>query len=289
MFRKPAIAIGVRLALLVAGIILISQSIMSDAFGAPKSKPMAFEDIPGWQSDDHLSAISAFIRSCMGPPLAIREDWDAHRLAEESRGVETGGFEPRQALRTACTALEREDPKTADEARRFFETHFVPHEVIPADNARKITGYFEPLLPGSRTQTERYQYPLYRKPDGLIAVTHDNRPDDYPTELQAALETDSGLVIPPDRAAIENGTHGLNLEPLVWLDDPVEIYFVHIQGSARIALEDGSTLRLGYAGKNGHPYASIGREIVRRDLMPLEDITAESLKDWLRGQSCSCC
>jgi membrane-bound lytic murein transglycosylase A len=282
MFRRPAIAPCVHTLLLVIGIILIPPSIMSDASGAPRLKPFTFGDLPGWRTDDHLAAIAAFGRSCSGPPRAIREDWDAHKLAEESRGVETGGFEPPDELKAACVALEQSPPKSAEDARGFFETFFTPHEVIPPDNARKVTGYFEPLLPGSRTRTERYRYPIYHKPDGLIAITDANRPNGYPTELRAAYETAAGLAVPPDRAAIEEGTHGLNLQPLVWLDDPVELYFVHIQGSARIALEDGSTMRLGYAGKNGHPYASIGREIVRRELMPLEDITAESLKHWLR-------
>ena len=246
-------------------------------------RPVNFADLPGWTEDNPMEALAAFANSCAGPPPSIRENWDEHRLAEESRGVETGGFEPRPELRTACEALEREAPDSNIKARQFFERHFRAHEVIPPDGQRKVTGYFEPLLPGSRQRTDRFRYPIYAKPDGLVAVTEANRPAGFPQELQAALNGPTGLMIPPDRRSIESGQHGLALSPLVWLDDPIELYFVHIQGSARIALSDGSTMRLGYAGKNGHPYASIGREIVRRGLMPLEAITAESLKDWLRA------
>ena len=273
--RMPAVAAALPI-LLAAGLV------MSDAAAAQSMRPVAFADIPGWAEDDQREALSALSRSCDGPPPAIRQDWDAHRLAEESRGVATGGYEPRPELRAACSALRGDPPLSADEARAFFERHFVPHDVIPADGQRKVTGYFEPLLPGSRHKTERFRHPLYEKPGGLVAISDANRPHGFPEDLQAALQTANGLVAPPDRRAIEQGEHDLDLTPLVWLDDPVELYFVHIQGSARIALQDGTTMRLGYAGKNGHPYASIGREIVRRELMALETITAESLKDWLR-------
>jgi membrane-bound lytic murein transglycosylase A len=255
---------------------------MSGAEAAPRIEQVAFSSIPGWAADDHLLAVAAFLRSCQGPPRAIREDWDAHRLAEESRGVETGSFEPRNALRTACKALESSPPADQAAARGFFEAYFTAHEVVPADDARKVTGYFEPLLPGARTRTERFRFPIHAKPANLVALTDANRPAEFPAGQRAALKTADGLVMPPDRRAIEAGTHGLTLEPIVWLDDPVDVYFVHIQGSARIALPDGRTLRLGYAGKNGHPYQSIGRAVVQRGLMALEDVTAESLKQWLR-------
>jgi membrane-bound lytic murein transglycosylase A len=256
---------------------------MTDIADAQVLRPVSFADLPGWAEDNQLEALAAFSNSCAGPPLAIRENWDDHRLAEESRGVETGGFEPRPELRAACEALERDPPRSDSQARGFFETRFRPHEVIPPDGQRKVTGYFEPLLPGSRQRTERFRFPLHAKPDGLVVITDANRPAGFPPALQAALQMPSGLIVPPDRRTIEDGGHDLALVPLVWLDDPVELYFVHIQGSARIALDDGSTMRLGYAGKNGHPYASIGREVVRRGLMPLEEVTAESLKDWLRA------
>ncbi|MEM8876327.1 MAG: MltA domain-containing protein [Pseudomonadota bacterium] len=255
---------------------------MTDVAGAQTLRPVSFADIPGWLEDNQHQALLAFSRSCEGPPPAIRQDWDAHRLAEESRGVETGGFEPRPELRAVCLAWRAQKSSTDDDARALFERHFVPHEVVPADGQRKVTGYFEPLLPGSRERTERFRYPLYEKPDGLVALNNSNRPRGFSADIQAALQTTEGLIVPPDRRAIEQGDHDLDLTPLVWLDDPVELYFVHIQGSARIALQDETTMRLGYAGKNGHPYASIGREIVRRELMALETITAESLKDWLR-------
>ena len=123
-----------------------------------------------------------------------------------------------------------------------------------------MTAYFEPELRGSLTQTGLYQHPLYRLPP------------DIPGQRRYL-----------DRAAIDDGAlKGKGLE-LVWLDDPVEAFFLHIQGSGRIRLPDGKVLRVGYAGKNGHPYQSIGRILVDRGVMRLEDVTAEGLKAWLRA------
>jgi membrane-bound lytic murein transglycosylase A len=143
------------------------------------------------------------------------------------------------------------------EARQFFELLFRP--VVVGDPPALFTGYYEPELRGSLTRTPRFAYPLYRKPPEMV----------------------DGQVFHP-RSAIDGGTlRGRGLE-LVWLDDPVEVYFLQVQGSGRIRLPDDRVMRVGYAGKNGHPYRSIGQELIRRGAS-MADVSAQDIKAWVRA------
>ena len=143
------------------------------------------------------------------------------------------------------------------EARQFFELLFRP--VVVGTPPALFTGYYEPELNGSLTRTPRFAYPLYRKPPELT----------------------DGQVFHA-RAVIESGSlRGRGLE-LVWLDDPVEVYFLQVQGSGRIRLPDGRVVRVAYAGKNGHPYRSIGQELIRRGAS-MADVSAQDIKAWVRS------
>ncbi len=143
-------------------------------------------------------------------------------------------------------------------ARQFFELFFRP--VVIGTPPALFTGYYEPELKGSLTRTPRYAYPLYRKPP----------------ELQ------DGAVWHP-RSAIEGGLlRGRGLE-LVWLDDPVEVYFLQVQGSGRIRLPDGEVMRVGYGGKNGQPYRSIGQALLARGTHSMADVSAQDIKAWVRA------
>ncbi len=145
-------------------------------------------------------------------------------------------------------------PDAGQSAVQFFETAF--SGMTPADGF--CTGYYEPELAGSLSNHGSFIHPIYRKPPDL-----------------------TGDVPYYDRKAITEGAlRGQGLE-IAWLSDPIETFFLHIQGSGRIRLDDGQTLRVGFAGKNGHPYRSIGKILVERGLFALEDVTAQSLKEWL--------
>ncbi|NIY71434.1 murein transglycosylase [Marivivens donghaensis] len=138
--------------------------------------------------------------------------------------------------------------------RVYFETHFTPFEISDSSPAL-FTGYFEPELLGSLTTDDTYRHPLYRMPDGEL----------------------------PTRAEIEDGAlDGRDLE-LVWLADPVEAFFLHIQGSGRVALPGGGTLRVGYAGKNGYLYQSVGKKLIDAGKIDPTEISAERIKDWMRA------
>ena len=143
-------------------------------------------------------------------------------------------------------------------AKAFFELFFRP--VVIGDPPALFTGYYEPELNGSLTRSPRYAYPIYRRPPELR----------------------DGQVF-HDRASIEAGAlRGRGLE-LAWLEDPVEVYFLHIQGSGRIRLPDGQVMRVGYGGRNGHAYRSIGQEMIRRGTHTADELSAQRIRDWVRA------
>ncbi len=143
-------------------------------------------------------------------------------------------------------------------AKAFFELFFKP--VIIGDPPALFTGYYEPELNGSLTRSPRFAYPIYRRPP----------------ELQ------DGQVY-HDRASIEAGAlRGRGLE-IAWLEDPVEVYFLHIQGSGRVRLPDGRVIRVGYGGRNGHAYRSIGQEMIRRGTHTADQLSAQKIRAWVRA------
>ncbi|WP_417250090.1 murein transglycosylase A [Celeribacter sp.] len=148
--------------------------------------------------------------------------------------------------------------KSAPSARMFFELFFRP--VLIDDGAKPLfTGYFEPELDGSRYRTGRFRYPLYRRPPELKV----------------------GEAFLP-RSEISSGAlAGRGLE-IAWVDDPVELFFLQIQGSGRIRMNDGSVMRVGYAAHNGHNYRSIGQELVRRGVYNRHQVSADVIKNWVR-------
>jgi membrane-bound lytic murein transglycosylase A len=174
-----------------------------------------------------------------------------------------------------------EDPDAA-QARRFFEDRFEPHDVIPPGGRGFLTGYYEPEFPGSREPTPAFRVPLLARPEDLVTVPQGETLPGLDPGLQAGRRTAEGLRPYPDRAAIEEGALGPLARPVVYLREPGEAFIIHVQGSARIRLADGSAMRVAYAGRNGHPYTSIGRILVERGAIPLAEMSLERLMGWLR-------
>ncbi len=148
---------------------------------------------------------------------------------------------------------------SADAAKSFFELFFRP-VLVEDGNDALFTGYFEPELEGSKTRSDRYRYPLYRIP---------------PEARDASQWLDRRELL--SSGVMEN--RGLEI---AWVDDPVELFFLQIQGSGRIRLPDGKMLRVGYGGANGHPYRSIGAELVRRGLLGAHQVSAQMIRSWVR-------
>jgi len=177
--------------------------------------------------------------------------------------------------------MERRDSASV---RAFFERHFSPYEVRAADGSDQglVTGYYEPLLEGSRTRTARFTVPLYATPDDLLVVDLASlHPDLKGRRLRGRVE--GRRVVPYwSRAEIEAGRAPPVDKVLVWVADPVEAFFLQIQGSGRVQLADGSAMRIGYDDQNGHAYQSIGRILVERGELPLEHASMQGIADWAR-------
>lgn len=166
--------------------------------------------------------------------------------------------------------------------RAFLATHFSPYAVAFPDGRRDglITGYYEPLLPGSRERTPRFRVPLYAVPDDLLVVDlAELHPELANRRVRARLE--GRRVVPYwSRADIERGTAAFAAKVLAYVADPLDAFFLQIQGSGRIQLADGSALRLGYADQNGHPYRAIANVLIAQGEMTLEQASMQAIRAW---------
>jgi len=232
-------------------------------------QPIAFTELTGWAEDDHLAAFKAFLGSC------------ARVIGGKAGGKPD---DPVAAhLTAACRAAQAEALAiNKASARAFFEREFQPHRVIHQGTDGLLTAYYEPVIEGSRQRQGRFQTPILKRPADLVTVVPETRAA-LPGSLTHARRTAAGLVPFATRAEIDGGAlKGHNLE-LVYLADPVDLYFLQIQGSGRIRLEDGSSVRVQYDGKNGHPYTSIGRYLIDKGLLAADKMSMGAIGKWLKA------
>ncbi len=223
----------------------------------PLLTPSTFDALPNWSRDDLREAWPAFMSSCN---VLIRQPtWSA-----------------------VCSAARHIDATDHGAIRRYFEANFVPNLVRAADGADTglITGYYEPLLRGSRARGGAYQTPLHRVPDDLITVDLASLyPELKGMRLRGKL-VGRKLVPYSSRAEIDSANGGAN--QMLWVDDAVEAFFLQVQGSGRVQLDDGrETVRVAYADQNGYPYKSIGRWLVEKGELTLEQASAQGIKAWI--------
>jgi membrane-bound lytic murein transglycosylase A len=218
----------------------------------------SFSDLRGFEADDHLAAFRVFALSCAAiaaraPPLRA--------AVSSSPALEA----------IAHTAL-RQSPRCGAEAKRFFETRFTPCRICvsrgdtsPADRAHAgasgfLTAYYEPVVDGSLTKADGFTAPVLGRPINLSRGARYH-----------------------DRAAIDSGASEGDTAPVVWLRDTVEVFIIQVQGSAKLRLADGRFVRLVYAGRNGHPYTSIGRILIERGEIAESAMSLAALKHWIRA------
>jgi membrane-bound lytic murein transglycosylase A len=221
--------------------------------------PAAWESLPDWRVDEMQGVWSAFLLSCKA--LRARAEW--------------------QRPCWAATELQNHDPRSL---RQFFETHLRPYAVRNDDGSDTgmVTGYYEPLLRGSRLRAGEFQYPLYGVPEDLLVVElGDLFPQLQGQRVRGRVE--GRRVVPYfTREEIEAGRAAVQGRELLWVDDPVELFFLHVQGSGRVQLNNGETVRVGYADHNGHPYRSIGRLLIERGELTLDKASMQGIKAWGR-------
>jgi len=224
----------------------------------PKAKTLeavSWSDLPGWMDEDPRAAWPVLLQSC-------------------------GRLKAQAAWRETC-ALAARLPAGAP-ARDFFETQFLPYRVANAEGDVQglATGYYEPLLRGSRSKEGPYRYPLYTAPaDLLIVDLAEINPELKHLRLRGRLEGRRVVPYYP-RAEIERGLPALAGRELLWVDDAVDLFFLQIQGSGRVQLPSGELVRVGYADQNGQPYKSIGRYLVEQGELKLEQASMQGIKAW---------
>jgi membrane-bound lytic murein transglycosylase A len=238
--------------------------------------PAGWDDLPGWADDPVAEALPALSRSCAR----------IARLPEDRPVGPDGAYGRAADWRAACAALAAVPPGDGAALRAALLSGFRPWA---ARNAAReeggetglFTGYYEPLLRGARAPGGRYAVPLHARPPDLVEVELGRfRPAMRGERIAGRVE--GGRLVPyADRTAIVGGAlAGRELE-LLWVDDPVDAFFLQIQGSGRVELEDGRSVRVGYAGQNGHPYVAIGRELVARGALAREEVSLQSIRAWL--------
>jgi membrane-bound lytic murein transglycosylase A len=231
--------------------------------------PLSFAELDGFVADDHLAAFEVFAQQAK----AILEDRPPLRPARAASG----------ALKAVCRAALAEPAETKAAGRRFFETQFEPYRVTPAAGAGFVTGYYEPIVAGALHRSAEFTAPILARPADLVTLPQGTGLPGRP-ELSASRRLPDGTLVPyPDRAEIEAGALTGRFRPLVWIADPVEVFLVQVQGSARVILPDDRQIRLVYAGRNGWPYTSIGRILIESGEIAASDMGLATLKAWIRA------
>jgi membrane-bound lytic murein transglycosylase A len=235
-------------------------------------RPIAFEQLPGWGADDPREALSAFQRSCQ--PLAGR---DAGTPFGANPLFGTVGDWQRICLDTAAAAA-----GSADQARALVEERFSPYLVLDGDDPEGLfTGYYEPLLHGSRTFGHPYTVPLYRPPDDLLRIDLGRFNPELAGYAIYGRVTGPEFVPYHSRRDIESGALEERGLELLWVDDPIDKFFLQIQGSGQVRLDDGSLIRVGYASQNGHPYRAIGRDLIEIGALTKDQVSLPAIRAWL--------
>jgi len=235
-------------------------------------KPSSFATFPGWASADARPAFAAFSGSCK--KILARADGDAFGGSAIYGSV--GDW------RSVCAAVSNARANSVADARQFFETWFVPAQ---AANGRELvglfTGYYEPELAGSRKPVGRFKTPLYSRPSDLISIDLGAfRPALKGERLAGRVE---GNKLVPYAARAEIVAKGMKRRARVvtYVDDPVDAFFLQVQGSGRVRFKDGKVVRVAYDGQNGHPYTAIGRMLVDRGEIAREQLSMQGIRAWL--------
>jgi len=233
-------------------------------------EPVDWNALNGWAADDHAAAFGAFLASCR--PMLRTFVPDA-----ETRPMYS-------ALKRVCRRALAAGQITEEQARTFFESNFRPLRITKlGDRAGFLTGYYEPVVEGSRFPTGIFKVPIYRRPPDLVPPPNATGPG-FPNRGQSLRRTTSGQLVPYyDRGEILDGAlDGQHLE-ICWIKDQTDALVIQIEGSARVRLEDGTTLRINYDGHNGYPYVPVGRILIERNIIPRGEISQERIREWMRA------
>lgn len=212
-----------------------------------------FAALPGWSASGARQSLSAFVTGC-----------------------------PRSGALAPLCDLARAVPADDEAARQFFETRFTPYALISSDSGESglVTGYYEPVIQGSRARDAVNRYPIFGVPEDLVVVDLAAvNPDVRNLRLRGRLE---GRRLVPyfSRAEIDSRGDAFPAPVIAWASDPVELFFLQIQGSGLVSFPGGERIRIGYADQNGHPFRSLGRYLVERGEMTLDQASMQGIRAW---------
>ncbi|MGA8076605.1 MAG: MltA domain-containing protein [Xanthobacteraceae bacterium] len=262
----------------------VAQQTVAPKTVAPKKWPIEFRDtqyepvdwadLDGWNSDDHVAAFAAFVTSCR------TLDTKHHNRERELTPIHP-------ALKDICQRAKLAVPLDEAGARQFFEDNFRPILINKlGDTTGFLTGYYEPIIDGSRVPTGQFTAPLYRRPPNLVVSGWRRLGKNvFPSKgVFVGRRVGRRKIVPYyTRAEIEDGAlDGWHLE-ICYLHDQVDVLFAQIQGSARIRLEDGTILRVNYDSHNGWPYTPVGRILIDDKLMAKDQVSMQSIRTWMEA------
>ncbi len=232
-------------------------------------QPVRFSDIPGWQDDNHQQAFHAFLQSA-------RFHLDVKPYRQKSLSFDGDRF---NAICREAIDLSGDGNLTQETARAFFEHNFSPFLI---DEVGLVTGYYEPEIDVRFEQDEIFKYPFYKRPHDLIDIEYpDNPPAGLEKGTMFARRTEKGLTPYPDRREIDQGfLRDLNLE-IAYAKSKADVYFTHIQGSARLKSKNGEVKRISYAAKSGHLYTSIGKILIERGEIDEKKMSMLAIRQWM--------
>jgi membrane-bound lytic murein transglycosylase A len=223
-------------------------------------QPAEWNELPGWTGDDPGAAFTAFVASCRS-------------------------LEKQAVWKATCASARAQTDLASTALRAWFEGAFRPWALVNPDGSRNglITGYYEPILKGSRQKARGFAHPVFGPPEDMIVVElAELYPELKHLRLRGRLE---GRKLVPyySRAEWSPQESKRSPEALLWIDDPIDLFFMQIQGSGQVQLADGSRVRLNYADQNGHPYRSIGRWLIERGELKAEQASMQGIKNWARA------
>jgi membrane-bound lytic murein transglycosylase A len=231
-------------------------------------EPAKWADLVGWRADDHLAAFAAYDTSCQA--LRKRQRADRGQISA--------------ALWNVCRKAMGSRPQDSNTARTFFEQNFQPVRIARLGETQGfLTGYYEPVVQGSRFPSPEFHVPLYRRPPDLVAVGYKPGSKAFPNKgTRIGRRNEQNQLVPyHDRGAIEAGAlDGQKLE-ICWLKDPFDLLAIQIEGSGRVILEDGTPLRVNYDSHNGYSFTSISRALIERNLIPREEMSMQRIREWM--------
>ncbi len=220
----------------------------------------SFSELPGWNEDNHARIWPVFHTSCQS--------------VLKKKPAPRPGVSQNEALWRVCAEAVRLPEKISNaKAKTFFETHFTPVKLTTSQKGL-MTGYYEPEFAASQKRSAQFDVPVLRRPKQLVS----NVAPQGHADLTAAFRGSKGTLVPaPDRVAIENGALAREHLEMFWMKDPFDLFTMQVQGSGRLKLEDGTTVRVGYDGKNGYPYTSVGKVLIDRGILQKGNVSMQAI------------